>query len=360
MKLQPTSPPVPPFSEPRAIDGRRFESDRVPRLSVVIVNYHQWGETADLVRQLARSDSLASGKAEVVVVDNHSPSNPIARWLRRRRGVSLRRWGRNRGFACGVNEGCRLSQGNWFLLLNSDMSVREGFLDGVLALAHRLDQESPRAGIVGFQLRNPDGSRQWSTGPFPTLVGTFTRLALPRSLRKYRVIRTRTLTPVPWVTGCCLLVRRECMEDLDGFDESFFLYYEDVDLCRRARERGWTVWYEPGLRVVHHRPLHARAVAVPIRVLTRHSLLTYASKHWRTWQFQVLARIVRVEAWVRNRWKRWKGDPQKAAQYEVLEAIAAELTRGNPLAAQRRLRRFIRARERENTSDCRLFAERGA
>src|SRR5713101_10187022 len=82
--------------------------EQSPALSVVIVNYHQWGETADLVRQLARSDCLSSGKAEVVVVDNHSPANPIAGWLRRRRGVSLRRWSSNRGFARGVNEGCRL------------------------------------------------------------------------------------------------------------------------------------------------------------------------------------------------------------------------------------------------------------
>jgi GT2 family glycosyltransferase len=239
------------------------------------------------------------------------------------------------------------------------MSVREGFLDGVLALANRLDEENPRAGIVGFQLRNPDGSRQWSTGPFPTLGGTLLRLALSRSRRKYHQIRTRTLTAVPWVTGCCLLVRRECMEDLTGLDESFFLYYEDVDLCRRAQARGWTVWYEPCLRVIHHRPLHARAVAIPIRVLSRHSLLTYAAKHWPTWQFHVLARIVRAEARVRKRWKSWKGDIPKAAQYQVLEAIADDLARGKPLSAQRRLRRFIRAREREVTSDCRLLVGRG-
>jgi GT2 family glycosyltransferase len=150
------------------------------------------------------------------------------------------------------------------------------------------------------------------------------------------------------------------MEDLGGLDEAFFLYYEDVDLCQRAQQRGWTVWFEPGLRVVHHRPLHARAVAVPIRVLTRHALLTYAAKHWPTWQFRLMARIVRAEAWVRNRWKRWKGDNQKAAQYAVLEAIAGDLTKGNPRAAQRRLRRFIRVRERKATTDCRILAEREA
>jgi GT2 family glycosyltransferase len=332
MSLQPLASlvQVPSVTRPQVTSDFRVEPKEPPRLSVVIVNYHQWGETADLVRQLGRSTCLSSGKAEVVVVDNHSPANPIAGWLRRRRGVSLRRWSSNRGFARGVNEGCRLSQGNWFLLLNADMTVREGFLDGVLALSQHLENERPGAGIVGFQLRNPDGSRQLSTGPFPTLVGTFTRLVLPRSRRKYRVIRTRKLTQVPWVTGCCLLVRRECLQDLGGFDQDYFLYYEDVDLCLRARQRGWTVWYEPGLRVTHHRPLHARAIAAPIRVLSRHSLLTYAAKHWPRWQFQVLIRIVRAEGWVRRRWKQWKEDIQKAAQYAVLEAIATDLDQGNP------------------------------
>jgi N-acetylglucosaminyl-diphospho-decaprenol L-rhamnosyltransferase len=323
---------------------------------VVIVNYHQWGETASLVRQLAGANCISTGQADIVVVDNHSPINPIFRWLRRRQGVSLRRWSKNRGFARAVNEGCRLSQGNWFLLLNPDMTVREGFLDGVLALANRLEEEKPRAGIVGFQLRNPDGSRQLSTGPFPTLAGTILRLMLPRSRRKYHVLRTRTLTRVPWATGCCLLVRRECMEELGGLDPSFFLYYEDVDLCRRANECGWTVWYEPSLRVIHHRPLHARAVAVPIRVLTRHALLTYSSKHWLAWQFQILAWLVRSEARVRTWWKRWKRDVDKAEQYAVLGEIGREMSLGNPAAARRRLLRFIRSRERDRTADCRLQA----
>jgi GT2 family glycosyltransferase len=321
-----------------------------------MVNYHQWGETADLVRQLGRANCIPAGKVEIVVVDNHSPSNPISGWLRRRREVSLRRWGKNRGFARAVNEACRLSRGNWFLLLNPDITVREGFLDGVLALANRLENENPRAGVVGFQLRNADGSRQLSTGPFPSFIGTILRMVLPRSRRKYQTLRTRKLTEVPWATGCCLLIRRDCLEDVGGLDGSFFLYYEDVDLCRRARQRGWTIWYEPGLRVVHHRPLHARAVAGPIRVITRHALLTYAAKHWPAWQSQMLTWLVWTEAWVRSHWRLWRGDAEKADQYAVLQEIAAEMSQGNSAEARRCLLRFLRARERDRLADCRLQA----
>src|SRR5579883_2001481 len=114
-----------------------------PRLSVVIVNYRHWNDTARLVRRLWAAPSMRSGLVEVVVVDNHSPPSPLMGVLRRWPGVSLRRWGRNRGFACAVNEGCRLSRGEWFLLLNPDVTVPRGFLDEALARAERLAAQDP-------------------------------------------------------------------------------------------------------------------------------------------------------------------------------------------------------------------------
>ena len=145
-----------------------------------------------------------------------------------------------------------------------------------------------------------------------------------------------------WVTGCCLLVRRACWEDLGGFDRDFFLYYEDVDLCRRARARGWSVWYEPALRAVHHRPLHTRAVSPPLRLITRHALLTYSRKHWTAWQTRLLATVVRIEAWLRKQWARWTGDAGAAACFAEMGALAADLAGGRPAAARRRLRRVVR------------------
>jgi GT2 family glycosyltransferase len=312
-----------------------------PRLSVVVVNYRQWPRTADLVRQLLASAAARRGDAEVLIVDNHSPPHPAARRLRRMAGVSVRRWGANRGFACAVNEGCRLSQGEWFLLLNPDTTPADGFLDGVLDLADRLTEYEPRAGIVGFHLRNADGSQQLSSGPFPSLRSTLWRLLLPRRLRKYQPPRAAVRCRVPWATGCCLLLRRACIADLGGLDEQFFLYYEDVDLCLRARARGWSVWYEPNLAVVHHDPLHCRAVPAVLRMVTRHSLLTYAAKHWPRWQFHVLARIVRTEALARRLWAWCEGDAPEARAFAELGALAAELARGETGLAHERIHRVV-------------------
>jgi GT2 family glycosyltransferase len=322
-----------------------------PRLSVVIVNYRLWEETGELVRQLLAAPCTQRGEVEVMVVDNHSPAHPLLRRLRRWPGVSLRRWGRNRGFARAVNEGCRLSRGQWLLLLNPDISVPKDFLDGVLALMDRLPRQEPRAGIVGFQLRNRDGSPQLSSGPFPTLVQMLTRLALPRRRRKYHLMRAQRLCRVPWVTGCCLLLRRSCLEQLGGLDQDFFLYYEDVDLCRRARAQGWSVWYEPGLEVVHHNPLHSRAVPAHLRLLTRHALLTYASKHWPRRQFRLLTGIVQGEAWLRRLGALLQGDGGTARLFGTMGAIAADLARRRPHRARRRLDQVVRSQERTHASD---------
>ncbi|MCI0456771.1 MAG: glycosyltransferase family 2 protein [Gemmataceae bacterium] len=338
------APPVPLApAAPRA--SRQPARTTEPRLSVVIVNYCQWENTEALVRQVSAGEPGRLGEVEVVVVDNHSPPHRLARRLRRREGVSLRRWGRNRGFARAVNEGCRLSRGSWFLLLNPDVTLSPGVIEGALAVADELTESDPRAGIVGFQLRHEDGSRQHSCGSFPTLAGTLAGLALPRARRKYRLVSGRTRCRVPWVTGCALLLRRDCLLDLGGLDERFFLYYEDVDLCRRAWQRGWSVWYEPRLRVVHHQPLHLRRVSPLLRLATRHALLTYALRHWPRWQQRLLAGVVRLEAWGRRLWARWRGRPKEVQLFADLGALAGQLARGDERGARRRLDRRVREEE---------------
>jgi GT2 family glycosyltransferase len=309
---------------------------------VVIVNYCQWRNSAALVRQLLAEPEARRGAVEVVVVDNHSPPHRLMSWMRRRRGVSLRRWGRNRGFARAANEGFRTSQAPWVLLLNPDVSVPSGFVQGVLDRCERLTEVSPRTGIVGVQMRNTDGTRQLSAGRFPGLVGTLIGTVLPRARRKYRPLHARKRCRVAWVSGCCLLVRRECARELGGFDPAYFLYYEDVDLCRRAQSLGWSVCFEPDLNAVHHRPLHTREVSPALRFLTRHGLLTYGERHWPTWQFRLLARIVQLEACWRSGWARWSRDYSAAEQFAELGRLAADFLHGRQRAAQRRVRAVVR------------------
>ncbi|MBY0522124.1 MAG: glycosyltransferase family 2 protein [Gemmataceae bacterium] len=314
-------------------------------MSAVIINYREWQSTAKLTRQILRTTAAKHGIAEVVVVDNHSPSHRVVSRMRRWPGVSLRRWRRNHGFARAANEGCRLSRGKWLLLLNPDVTLAPDFLDQLLPLIDELERDDPRCGVVGFGIRNSDGTAQLSSGPFPTLAGTLLGLTRPRHRRKYREITIAERCEVPWVTGCCLLVRGECLRELGGFDERFFLYYEDVDFCRRAAEKGWSVCYEPRLQAIHHCPLHRRQVPSHLRVITRHALLTYGARHWPRWQFRLLASIVQAEARLRQAWAQWNRDTRAQSHFKHLEALTRDLAHDDPTAARRRLRRVVESVE---------------
>ncbi len=330
--------PSPPFTRPRPRPPRPAVAIETPQLSVVIVNFCQWRNTARLTRQLRRCEAVRRGAAEIVIVDNHSPKSAIPARLRRLSGVSVVKFGRNTGFAKAVNWGSRRSRGEWVLLLNPDVTVPDGFLDHVLESAQRFPAVDPSAGVIGFQLRNRDGSRQASSGAFPTFARTLMGLLKPRSRRKCRHQPETGRQQVPWVTGGCLLVRRDCFEELQGLDEKFFLYYEDVDFCRRAREAGWSVWYDPNLRVTHHFPLHTRQVPAPLRLVTRHALLQYARKHWPRWQQKALGGVVWLEGWARGLMAKWRKQPAVAECYGQLRGLVGDVLHDRAVAADRRIR----------------------
>jgi GT2 family glycosyltransferase len=311
---------------------------------VVVVNYRRWDDTARLVGQLQHSRAMRDGQAEVLIIDNNSPTHPAMRNLRKTQGVTLRRWRSNKGFATAVNQGCRLARGEWLLLLNPDMSAAPGFLDHVIEQAELLD---PRVGIVGFRLLNDDGTRQLSTGSFPKFFSTLARLLLPRHRRKYNLPRGDEIENVDWVTGCCLLIRRECFEELGGLDPAYFLYYEDVDLCKRAVQRGWGVQFDPAISITHHRPLHSRVVAPHIRLVTRHALLTYALKHWPAWQFPLLAACMRAETTVKRMAAWWSGDADAFHTFSELGSLIGDLLFGRNKQARERLLRIIRQEEQQ-------------
>ncbi len=343
--------PVPAPTAPR-IDraphpARKSSPARVAELTVVVVNFCQWRNTARLTRQLRRSLAVRSGQAEIVIADNHSPFHPVVRRLKRLSGVTVHRFSQNHGFARAVNRGCEVGaadhheangRARWTLLLNPDVTVPDGFLDDVLATMDQVAGTDPTVGVIGFRLKNRDGSRQASSGPFPTLANTVAGLFRPRSRRKCRHHEGAERQPVAWVTGGCLLVRRDCFARLGGLDESFFLYYEDVDFCRRAAAAGWSVWYDPRLEVTHHWPLHARRIPAPLRLMTRHALLTYARRHWPGWQSKLLSGLVWAEAGLRQTWAVARGDRDSAHCHGELRKLIGDIRHNRVAAARRRIR----------------------
>lgn len=303
-----------------------------PRLTVVIVNFCQWQNTSRLVRQLRHSDAARDGAADIVIVDNASPSDAVVKRLQSLRGVRLELNSANVGFAAAVNRGVATSASEWVLLLNPDVTVADGFLDDALKAVEKAAKLDPSTGVIGFQLLNADGTPQPSAGNFPTLPSTLHGLLRSRARRKCRRLGEER-EQVEWVTGGCLLVRRDCFLALGGLDERFFLYYEDVDFCKRARSLGRSVWYDPALAVTHHWPLHKRSVPAPLRYITRHALLTYAHRHWPRWQQWMLRTVVRLEGRLRAAWATCRGDTVAMACYRELAAMAASPSREDAAVA---------------------------
>lgn len=299
------------------------------QISVVIVNYRQWKWTEQLVRKLSRSAAIREGRAEILVIDNNSPHHPAIRKLQSKPYVTLRRWKRNRGFSCAVNEGCKYSSGDWILILNPDITPAPKFLDQIEAMILDAGRIPAQTGIIGFGLRNPDGSHQGSTGPLPSFWGTMARRFLPRAWRKYDLQGGNAPRKVDWLTGCCMLVRQQCLKDLRRFDQDYFLYYEDVDFCKRATEAGWDVLHDPSLFVIHHAPLHTRRVPPHLRVITRQALMTYAAKHWSGAEARWMCRLIRLEARIRLGLARLQGDARGAKWYDRLSRYAALMTGGS-------------------------------
>jgi N-acetylglucosaminyl-diphospho-decaprenol L-rhamnosyltransferase len=314
------------------VEAQKPSTFPLPILSVVIVNYRSWPDVLRLVDSLAGSAEVSAGHSEIVVVDNASPE-PVPNELRiPRSGVRLVARAENGGFSAGVNAGWHAARGSWLLILNPDIVPGPGLLDQV---DRRIGEFESRGagppGVVGFELRNPDGSRQPSVGAFPGLIRTGWEQLIPRDRRKYQPDWRLRAGPVDWVTGACMLVNGGLLDEVGGMDEDFFLYYEEVALCRSARDRGWIVEYDPSVSAIHLRPLQNRPISPKMRVVTRHSKLLYFRKHLPAWQFAALCTTVKAEARLRGTLSRLRGRAIEARSWLAVLRVARLLQAGKDL-----------------------------
>lgn len=221
-------------------------------IAVVVVSFN----TRELLRDCLAS-VLREEPAEVVVVDNGSADDSRALVHSGFPGVLLLADFRNLGFGAAVNQGVAACRAPYVLVLNADTRLEAGALR---ELAAELDRH-PRAAVVGPRLLDAKGRPQSSWFPEPT---PFNLLALntclnrlvrvtPGLSRRFRPVWSRNIPAgtVSWLKGASLALRREAFQGIGGFDTSYFLYAEDVDLCFRLREAGWEVRFTPSARVVH-------------------------------------------------------------------------------------------------------------
>lgn len=248
-----------------------------PDFSIIIVNYN----TRELLRACLDSIHRSSGRTqyEIIVIDNDSSDGSIEMLRSGYRGVSIIENNDNIGFARACNQGIRASSGRFIILLNSDTEVFPDTLENLSKFIIE-DMTGPGAGIVGCRILNPDGSLQYSAGSFPTLWSTVLDMFRPYHERKYLLTGYDREHEVDWVTGAFLVIDRKVIEDVGELDEHFFMYYEEVDLCLRAKKSGWKVIYTPRLSIIHKTPLAVKKESVSAKIAseTRRSHLYY---YWK-------------------------------------------------------------------------------
>src|SRR5918995_1202678 len=220
-------------------------------LSAIVVAYKTPGELAAAVASL-QAQSVPPD--EIIVIDNGAadgaPLHGTSEW----HGVRIEATPANVGYGAGCNFGARTAAGDELLVLNADVVLSAG---AVAAMRARLASDR-RIGVVGPRILS-GGEIQLSARAFPSFR---TGLLGRRSRLTRLLIRARRLPAefrhtygsggaVDWVSGACMLVRREAFDAVGGFDDRYWMYWEDADLCRRLVDRGWRIFYQPGA-LVHH------------------------------------------------------------------------------------------------------------
>jgi N-acetylglucosaminyl-diphospho-decaprenol L-rhamnosyltransferase len=254
-------------------------------ISIVIVNY----DTCDLLRDCLRSVYASEGDFhfEVIVVDNCSPDDSVSMVQQDFSQVKLILSSSNCGYGCANNLGLREAQGKYVLLLNPDTVLPPHALRDMWAFM----EGHSDAGVAGPKLVLADGRLDLACRrSFPTLEIAFYRLLglskrYPKSARfnRYNLgyLDPDQLAEVDSVVGAFMLIRREALDQAGLFDERFFMYAEDIDLCYRIKvDYGWKVYYNPAVVVTHYKSQATTKRWVPMTIQFYRAMWLFHKKHY--------------------------------------------------------------------------------
>lgn len=253
-------------------------------LSIVIVNWN----TRDLLRRCLESiaEFPPSLTYEVIVVDNASSDDSASMVRECFPHVTLIANAENLGYAEGNNQGIATSSGDYILLLNPDIEVKAGALDAMVAFC----KAHPKAAAAGCRLVGKDGTVQQSCRSFPYPLGVmFEYTKLSRLFPKSRLFGSYRMTyfdycheaEVDQPMGSCLMLSRKAIDDVGMFDKEFPIFFNDVDWCYRAKQKGWLVYFTPEAEVVHVGGASTGQVRPQMIRESHRAMLKFYAKHFK-------------------------------------------------------------------------------
>ena len=259
-----------------------------PSIDIIIVSYNCRAVLDDCLRSLdaSRRPASAGASSHIIVVDNASIDGTVAHLREAWPHVEVIEAGANRGFAAANNSGIRASHAPLVLLLNPDTIVPPGEIDTLVAAL----EADPDAAVAGPRIVNGDGRTELSFGP---MIAPFAelrqKLLFVGNDRGFAPIAslvermTRRARHPDWVSGACLLIRRNVLEAVGLLDERYFLYTEDVDLCAAVRAHGHRILFAPQASIVHLRGRSRVTAARATHAAYRRSHVAFYEKHHPRW-----------------------------------------------------------------------------
>lgn len=260
-------------------------------LSIIIVSYNIKDYLLACLRSI--NSQPADMALEVILVDNLSSDGTVGAVQSAFPQVRILANQENVGFARGNNQGLRASSGKYVLFLNPDTEVGKGALAGLLRLA----QEHPEASAFTCRVLNPDGSLQHSCFHFPSLkmafYGFFPIVPMDSVANgRYPEGQFNRIFRPEHVLGACLMFRRDALVELGGWDERFFMYFEETDLCYRLKHAGQITLYTPEVSIIHYGGRSTAAVPEKMSVAFYRSQSYFYRKHYSVPKFLALKGIV--------------------------------------------------------------------
>lgn len=263
-------------------------------LSIIILSYNTSELTKRCIESLLKlyGNELSKNIIEIIILDNASTDESVTRIkeeIKKAKNIYLFESKKNVGFSKGNNTAAKKAKGAYLLFLNSDTQVKEkGFLQMVEYIKQR-----QRIGILGGNLLNSDGSMQPSTGVFyniwnvPFLLFGLEKIGFGRG-------SPSKISQVDWVSGACMLIKKDLFDTMNGFDERLFMYMEDMDFCFRAKKLGFKTFFYPNAIIIHKREGSSnRSYAI---MSIYQGLLYFFKKHNSRLEYFIIKLLLRLKA----------------------------------------------------------------